>query len=123
MLNATEPVNALVADSQLVGNLPGAPLKPQVESHIGPDLGIHTAGIAAALGSLRRLATGLFSAIATQPSATAQFAADGAAVSAQQAGDLADGLFGFQEAVNLVSFFLAEVLVHWVTSTWRLKRP
>ncbi len=34
-------------------------------------------------------------------------AADGAAASAQQSGDLADGLLGFQDAVNLVSFFSA----------------
>jgi hypothetical protein len=65
----------------------------------------------------------LLGTIATLTSATAEFAADGAAAPAQQSGDLADGLFGFQEAVNLVSFFSAEVLVHWATSTWRLKRP
>jgi hypothetical protein len=32
-------------------------------------------------------------------------------------GDLGDGLFGFQEAVNLVSLFSAEVLVHLATWT------
>jgi hypothetical protein len=52
-----------------------------------------------------------------------KFAANGAAVSAQQSGDLADGLFGFQEAVNLVSFFSAKVLIHLANLTWRLKRP
>jgi hypothetical protein len=45
------------------------------------------------------------------------------AVSAKQSGDLAVGLFGFKEAVNFVSFFSAEVHVHWATSTWRLKKP
>ena len=54
---------------------------------------------------------------------TIEFAADGAAVSAQQSGDLADGLVGFQEAVNLVSFFSAEVLVHLATWTGRFKWP
>jgi hypothetical protein len=28
-----------------------------------------------------------------------------------------------QKALDLVSFFSAEVFVHWATSTWRLKRP
>jgi hypothetical protein len=41
-----------------------------------------------------------------------KFATDGAAAPAQKSGDLPDGLFGFQEAVNLVSFFSAEVLVN-----------
>jgi len=49
----------------------------------------------------------LLGAIATLTTATAEFAANGAAASAQQSGDLADGLLGFQDAVNLVSFFSA----------------
>jgi hypothetical protein len=65
----------------------------------------------------------LLGTIATLTSATAEFAADGAAAPAQQSGDLADGLFGFQEAVNLVSFFSAEVLVHLTTWTWRFEWP
>jgi hypothetical protein len=75
------------------------------------------------LGALKRLGAGLLGAIPPLATTTAEFAADGAAVSAQQSGDLTDGLFGFQEAVNLVSFFSAEVLVHLATWTWRLKRP
>jgi hypothetical protein len=63
------------------------------------------------------LGTGLLGAIATRATPAFKFAANGAAVSAQQSDDLADGLFGFQEAVNLVSFLSAEVLVHWATST------
>jgi hypothetical protein len=51
---------------------------------------------------------------------TIEFAADGAEVSAQQSGNLADGLFGFQEAVTL---FSAEVLVHLATWTWRFEWP
>ena len=53
--------------------------------------------------------------------ATPEFAADLAGVSAYQAADHADGLFGFQEAVNLVSFFSAEVLIHLATWTWRFE--
>lgn len=50
-------------------------------------------------------------------------ACNGASVSAQQPSNLADNLFGFQEAVNLVSFFTAEVFVHLATWTWRFKWP
>ena len=55
--------------------------------------------------------------------ATSELVADLAGVSANQSGNLADGLFGFQEAVNLVSFFSAEVLVHLATWTWRFEWP
>ena len=84
---------------------------------------LHTPGITAVLGSLRWFAASLLGAIATQTMATTQFAAYGDAVPAQQAGNLADDLLGFQEAVNLVSFFSAEVLLHLATWTWRFKRP
>jgi hypothetical protein len=61
-------INALVADPDLVGHLLGTPFNTKEESHIGPDLRTHAAGIAAG----------------------------GAAVSSQKSGDLIDGLFGFQ---------------------------
>jgi hypothetical protein len=52
-----------------------------------------------------------------------QLSSDGATASARQTGNLADGLFGLSEAVDLVSLFSAEVLVRRATSTCRLKRP
>jgi hypothetical protein len=91
-------------------------LNAWVEIHIGPDVGIYTEGITAALCSLRRLCAGLFGAIPKLATATTELAADGAAASAQKSGNIADDLFGSQEAVNLVSFFSAEVLVH--LETW-----
>jgi hypothetical protein len=72
---------ALPVDHLLV--ILGAPLNAQVEIHIGPDFGIYTAGITAALGSLRRLGASLLGTIATLATTTNEFAADGAAVSAQ----------------------------------------
>ncbi len=105
-------IDALMGDLHLGCNLLGAPLNAQVKIHIGPDFGIYTAGMTASLCPLSRLGAGLFGAIATLATTTAEFAADGAVAPAQQSGNLADGLFGFQEAVNLVSFFSAEVLVH-----------
>ena len=87
-------IDALMADSHLACNLLGAPLNAQVEIHIRPDLGIYTTGITATLCSLRRLGAGLFGAIATLTSATAEFAADGTAAPAQRSGNLGDGLCG-----------------------------
>jgi hypothetical protein len=52
-----------------------------MEIDIGPDFGIYTAGIKASLCSLRRLGAGLFGVIATLATASAEFAADGAAAS------------------------------------------
>ena len=116
-------IDALMADRHLGCNLLGAPLKRKEERHIGPDLWAHSVGISAALSSLRRLRASLLGAIATLATPPIEFAADGAAVSAQQSGDLADGLVGFQEAVNLVSFYSAEVLLHLATWTWRFQWP
>ncbi len=118
-----------MADRAFACNLLGAPLKFKKESHIGPDLELQTTGIEAQLGTPRRLVTGLFGTIptltttTTTTTTTTEFAADGAAVSAQQSGDLVVGLFGFQEAVNLVSFLSAVVLVHLATWTWQFEWP
>jgi hypothetical protein len=74
-------VNAVMADRHLACNLLGSPLYPKVEVHIGSDLGIYTEG--ASLCSLRRLGAGLFGTIATLTTTTNEYAADGAAVSAE----------------------------------------
>ncbi len=87
----------------------------EVGCNICPHLGIKMPGIANALETLRYLAASLFSPVAVLPTATTQFTTDGTAVPAQQAGNLADGLLEFQEAVNLVSFLWAEVYI------WQLR--
>ena len=76
-------IDALVAEHHLDFNLRGAASNGMVEIHIGPDFGIYTAGITASLCPLRRFGAGLFGTIATLTSATAEFAADGAAAPAQ----------------------------------------
>ena len=114
-------IDELTADLHLGCNLLRAPLKPKKERQIGPEIWVHSVGITAALGSLRRLRASLLGAIATLATPTIEFAVDGAAVSAHQSGDLADGLIGFQTAVNLVSFYSVEVLEHLATWTWRIK--
>jgi len=116
-------IDTFMAYRHLACNLLRAQLDAQIEIDLSPDLGLHTNGLASVLGSFRRFGARLFGAIPTLATPADKFAADGATAPAQQSGDLADGLFGFQEAVNLVSFFSAEVVVHWATSTWRLKRP
>lgn len=77
----------------------------------------------ASLGSLSSLGASLLGTIPASPSTTTQFEADGTAMSAQQSDNLANGLLDFQEAVNLISFFSADVLLHLATWTWRFKRP
>lgn len=112
-----------MADGQFARNLFRAPFNAQVERHLGPHPLRHTLCITAIFGALLSLGAGLLGAVATLPTATLDLAAYGAAVSAKQPGNLRERVTGFHEAVNLVSFFWAEVLVHQATSTWRLKRP
>lgn len=116
-------VHALVADGEFVSNLLGAPLQSKVESHIAEDGSLQAPSIATALRSLGCLAAGLLGAVSALATTTAQFSADGAAVSAQQAGDLTEAVAGSQKTVDLISFFSAEVLVHRATWTWRFERP
>jgi hypothetical protein len=111
--NTVTQIYALLTENNFTCNLLRATLQAQLESHIYP-----------AFNATRRaLRQFLALSIGLKPLATSQFATNGAAVSAQQSSDLADGLFGFQEAVNLVSFFSAKVLVHLATWTCRFKRP
>ena len=108
---------------QLVRYLLRAPLHPKEERHFGPHSGRYALSIAAALGAFGRFHASLFSSLGTIATPTFDFAADRAEAPAQHLGNLRECLLGFHEAVNLVSFFSAEVLVHQATSTWRLKRP
>jgi hypothetical protein len=71
-------IDTLMDYCQLARNLLGAPLNVQVEFHIRPDFRIYTVGITASLFPLRRLGSGLFGAIPTLTSATAEFATYGA---------------------------------------------
>jgi hypothetical protein len=111
----------LMTAGQFVRNLFRSPLNTQIESHLRPDPRLYALGVATALASLLGLVAGLLSTAATLPTATGDFAADGAAVSAPQAGNLRECVLGFHEAVDLLPFFSAEVLVHRATSTWRFK--
>jgi len=70
-----------------------------------------------------RFAASLFGTVALGTAATLDLAANGAGVAPHNAGYLGVGVLSSHKALDLVSFFSAEVFVHWATSTWRLKRP
>ena len=106
-----------MADRHFVSNLLGAQFHPKIKGLICSDPGFHTTGKEAVMGSLKCFAAGLLRAVATQTTASAQFAVNGAALPVQQAGNVGDGQFCIQEAVNLVLFFSIEVLVHLATTT------
>ena len=76
-------IDALMDDRHLACNLLWAPLNAQVKIDIGPELGVNTTGITAALGSLSRLRASLLCAIARLATPTIKYAADGAAAPAQ----------------------------------------
>ena len=56
--------------------------------------------------------------VTLEATATFDLTANGAGVSPQHAGNLGGGELGSHKALDLVSFFSAEVFVHWATSTW-----
>jgi hypothetical protein len=74
-------------------------------------------------GSLSRFAAGLFGPVTLGAAATLDLTPNSAGVSPNKAGYLGGGVLGSHKSLDLVSFFSAEVFVHWATSTWRLKRP
>lgn len=116
-------VNRLVADRKEPGNLLRAPVAADIGFNALPKGCGDLFGIAAVTRSLRRFAASLFGSVSLKPTATFDLTANGAGVSPKQAGNLGGGVLGSHKALDLVSFFSAEVFVHWATSTWRLKRP
>lgn len=99
------------------------PLHSKVERHFWPNPGSYaSSGIVAALGALSCFYARLFSSVAAVATPADNFAANRAADPAQNLGNLRERLIRFHKSVDLVSFFLAEVLVHRSISTWRLKR-
>jgi len=104
----------------LLGNCSGLHWKPRNIAKSVQTLR-PTRGIAAALGSFRGHDTGLLYTIPALAETAAEVAAQESVVLAQQSRDLADALFGLHEAVNLVSFFCAEVLVNLATWSWWCK--
>jgi hypothetical protein len=116
-------VHRLVADRKEPSNLLRAPVVADIGLNALPQGCGNLFGIAAMTRSLSRFASSLFGSVSLEPTATFDLTANGAGVSPQQAGNLGGGVLGSHKALDLVSFFSAEVFVHWATSTWRLKGP
>lgn len=114
-------IDALMADRHRACNLLGAPLNPKEERHIGPDLGSTRRALRLRWARSEALAQACSARYPRWPRLRLSSRLMVPAAPAQQSGNLADGLFGFQEAVNLASFFSAEVLVHLATWTWRFE--
>jgi len=112
-----------MADREMPSNLLRAPVTADIERNALPKSGGSSFGIEAVTGSLSRFAAGLFGSVTLGAAATLELAANGAGVSPKQAGYLGGAKLGSHKALDLVSFFSAEVFVQWATSTWRLKRP
>jgi len=111
-----------MADGNAPGNLPGAPVTTYVGLNALPKTGRNGFGIASVTGTLGRFTVGLFGTVSLGASARLDLAANGAGVPPHNAGNLGGGVLSSHKALDLVSFFSAEVLLHWATSTWRLKR-
>jgi hypothetical protein len=94
---------------QLARNLLRTPLQSEQHVRLAHDPRLDLTCIATALRAKQRQLTGLIGPIAAA-----------ALVAAKLLSNLRDGLIGFHEAVNLISFDLAEVFViHRATSTGR----
>ena len=116
-------VDRLMADGKVPSDLLGAPVTADKGINALTKTGRNGFGIAAVTGSLSRFAAGLISPATLKSTATPHPTPDSAGVSPHNAGNLGGGVLSSHKALDLVSFFSAEVFVHWATSTWRLKRP
>ena len=113
-------VQRFMAHWQLAGDLLWAPLQPQQRTGLLFHPGRKRACVTARLGAFAGKFTGLFGSVASTPGIAAQLATDRGLVASKQSGNLRDVVLGFHEAVNLISFNLAEVFViHRATSTCR----
>lgn len=116
-------LDRLVADRKEPGNLLRAPVVADIRFNALPQARGDLFCIAAVTRSLRRFAAGLFGSVSLETTSTFDLTPNDAGVSPQQTGNLGGGVLGPHKALDLVSFFSAEVFVHWATLTWRLKRP
>ena len=105
---------------QLARDLLRTPLQTQQNIRLTLDPWLNLSSIATALRAMQSKLTGLLGAIATAAFIAAKLTADRGLVAPKLISNLRDGLIGFHEAVNLISFDLAEVFViHRATSTGR----
>ncbi len=96
---------------QLARNLLRTPLQSEQHVRLAHDPRLDFTCIATALEARQRQPTGLIGSIATAAFVAAKLTADRGIVAPKLLSNLCDGLIGFHEAVNLISFDLAEVFV------------
>ena len=96
---------------QLARNLLRTPLQSEQYVRLAHDPRLDFTCIATALEARQRQPTGLIGSIATAAFVAAKLTADRGIVAPKLLSNLCDGLIGFHEAVNLISFDLAEVFV------------
>jgi hypothetical protein len=112
-----------MADGKVSSNLLRAPVTADIGLNALPQTGRDGFGVVATAGAVRRFAANLFGSVSFVARATLQLAANGAGVPPHNAGNLGGGVLGSHKALDLVSFFSAEVFLHHcATSTWRLTR-
>jgi hypothetical protein len=105
---------------QLARDLLRTPLQIQQHISLTLDPRLDLTRIAAALRSTQRQFAGLLRSIATATLVSAELTTDRGLVQPKLIHNLCDALIGFNEAVNLISFDLAEVfLIHRATSIGR----
>ena len=113
-------VKRFMAYRQLACYLLRAPLQLQQRIDLLLHAGCNGAGVATRFRALECQFTSLLGTVPTKACIATQFTTNRGLVSSKQFGNLRDGVLGFHEAVNLISFNLAEVFViHRATSTCR----
>ena len=115
-------VNRLMADRQLAGNLLGAPLQTEQESHLKKNLFVNASRITARLRTIMRQILSLAGTISSTARSTGHFSTNSRFMAPQNPGYLNLCLSCFHKRLNLITFGLAEVCIgHWASSTGRSK--
>jgi hypothetical protein len=104
-------VNRLVADSQLAGNLLGAPLQTGQGSHLKQNLFVNTSRIKARLRTLMRQILSLAGTISSTTGSTGHFSTNSRFIAPQNMGNLGLCLSCFHKYINLITFGLAEMCI------------
>jgi hypothetical protein len=105
-------IDRLMTDGKVPSNLLGAPVAADIGLNALPKTGCNGFGIAAVAGALDRFAAGLFGSVTLGASATLDLTPNSAGVPPHNAGNLDGGVLSSHKALDLVSFFSAEVFVH-----------
>lgn len=105
-------VERLMADGKVLINLLWAPVAADIRLNAMPKTGRNGFGITAVAGVLGRFAAGLFDLVTLGTTATPDITPNSVGLPPKKAADyLGGGLLGSDKALDLISFFSAEVFV------------